>query len=316
MPMISIIVPCCNEAAALPLFYHETVRVLQSMAVDHELLFIDDGSRDGTLEEIRALAAKDAHVKYLVFSRNFGKEAAMYAGFCNASGDYVTVMDADLQHPPALLPQMYACLSQGNYDSVAMRRANREGEPVVRSWFAHRFYRLINHISDAQMVDGATDFRLMTRPMVDAIVAMGEVNRFSKGIFSWVGFRTKWIPAKIPPRVAGTTKWSFWGLTRYAIDGIVNFSQVPLSIASFLGVAMTLASSVMLVAIVVQKLMHIDYFVDGWASTTCILLFVGGVQLLCLGIMSQYIAKLYLEAKRRPHYIAAESNIENVVRIP
>lgn len=239
--MISIIVPCCNEAAALPLFYDEATRVLSSMPVDYELLFVDDGSRDGTLAE--------------------------------------------------------------------MRRQDRAGEPVVRSWFAHRFYRLINHISDAQMMDGATDFRLMRREMVDAIVAMGEVNRFSKGIFSWVGFRTRWISAKIPPRAAGTTKWSFWGLVRYAVDGIVNFSQVPLSIASFLGLAMTISSFIMLVTIVVQKLSNVNYFVDGWASTTCIVLFASGVQLLCLGIMSQYIAKLYLETKRRPHYIIAEGNV-------
>lgn len=315
MQTISIIVPCCNEAAALPLFYDEATRVLSSMPVDYELLFVDDGSRDGTLAEMRRLAAADAHVKYVSFSRNFGKEAAMYAGFCNARGDYAAVMDCDLQHPPALLPQIYELLQEGDCDSVAMRRQDRAGEPVVRSWFAHRFYRLINHISDAQMMDGATDFRLMRREMVDAIVAMGEVNRFSKGIFSWVGFRTRWISAKIPPRAAGTTKWSFWGLVRYAVDGIVNFSQVPLSIASFLGLAMTISSFIMLVTIVVQKLSNVDYFVDGWASTTCIVLFAAGVQLLCLGIMSQYIAKLYLEAKRRPHYIAAESNIEPFDRI-
>ena len=239
----------------------------------------------------------------------------MYAGFCNADGDYTAVMDADMQDPPSLLPEMIEILETGEYDSVAARRKDRDGEGRFRSWCARKFYKLANRISDADIMDGARDFRLMTREMVEAVLSMSEYNRFSKGIFGWVGFRTYWLSYENVERAAGTTKWSFWGLVRYAVDGIVNFSQVPLSIASFLGLAMTISSFIMLVTIVVQKLSNVDYFVDGWASTTCIVLFAAGVQLLCLGIMSQYIAKLYLEAKRRPHYIAAESNIEPFDRI-
>ena len=309
MNMISIIAPCYNEEAALPIFYKEATKVLSSMEADYELIFVNDGSRDGTLDELRRLAAGDAHVKYISFSRNFGKEAAMYAGFCNAKGDYAAVMDCDMQDPPSLLPEMYAILKRGEYDSVATRRENRAGEPPIRSWFAHRFYHLINRISDAQMMDGARDFRLMCRSMVDAIVAMGEYNRFSKGIFGWIGFRTYWLSYENTPRVAGETKWHFWGLVRYAIDGIINFSQVPLSVASLFGILMTGVSFLMLVAIIARKLLVADSSIDGWASISCAIIFVGGIQLFCLGIMGQYIAKIYMEAKHRPHYIVAESNI-------
>jgi len=312
MKTITIITPCYNEEEALPIFCREATNVLSSMGVDYELLFVNDGSRDKTLDELRKLAAGDDHVKYISFSRNFGKEAAMYAGFCNAKGDYVAVMDCDMQDPPALLPQMYAILEQGEYDSVATRRENRTGEPPIRSWFAHRFYGLINRISDAQMMDGARDFRLMRRSMVDAIVAMGEYNRFSKGIFGWIGFRTYWLSYENTPRVAGETKWHFWGLVRYAIDGIINFSQVPLSVASLFGIIMTGVSFLMLIAIVVRKLCIAGSSIDGWASIICTIIFVGGIQLFCLGIMGQYVAKIYLEAKHRPHYIVAESNIEHV----
>ena len=312
--MLSLIVPCYNEQEALPFFYRETTDVLARMGCDYELLFVNDGSRDRTLEIIKEYAENDPHVIYLSFSRNFGKEAAMYAGFCSARGDYVAVMDADLQDPPSLLPEMLEALESGEYDSVATRRFTRKGEPPLRSWFARRFYGLINRISDADIVDGARDFRLMRREMVDAIVAMGEYNRFSKGIFGWVGFRTKWLPYENRERVAGQTKWSFWKLFKYAVDGIINFSQAPLTAMFVLGMLMTLIAVVMLVFIVVRRLAFGDP-VAGWASTICVIIFIGGVQICFLGLMGQYIAKTYMETKRRPHYIVAETNGENVPRI-
>lgn len=308
---ISILVPCYNEQEALPLFYKEVAKVLEEMGQDYELLFINDGSEDDTLHILRQLAKTDKHVRYLSFSRNFGKEAAMYAGFCNAKGDYVAVMDADMQDPPSLLPQMFEILKNQEYDSVATRRVSRAGEPRIRSWFARKFYRLINRISDADIVDGARDFRLMKRKMVDAIVAMGEYNRFSKGIFGWVGFHTYWLPYENVERIAGESKWSFWKLLVYAIDGIINFSQVPLNIASWFGIFMTFFAFIMLIFIVVRKLVMGDP-VAGWASLVCIVIFIGGIQLFCLGIMGQYMAKTYMESKKRPHYIVAESNIDEI----
>lgn len=312
--MISIIIPCYNEQEALPLFRKEITRVFTQIDDEYELIFVNDGSSDKTLDELRTFAQTDPHVTYLSFSRNFGKEAAMYAGFCNARGDYVAVMDADLQDPPALLPKMLELLKSSEYDSVATRRVTRSGEPPIRSWFARRFYELINKISDADIVDGARDFRLMRRSMVDAILSIGEYNRFSKGIFGWVGFRTYWLPYENVERVAGETKWNFWKLFKYAIDGIINFSQVPLSIASWAGIGMTFISVISLIFIVVRKIMVGDP-VAGWASTICIMLFIGGVQLFCLGIMGQYIAKIYMEAKHRPHFIIAESNRQNATII-
>ena len=306
--LVSLIVPCYNEEEALPIFYRETVKVLKGMDVDYELLIVDDGSKDRTYEVALELAEKDDHVKYISFSRNFGKEAAMYAGFCNAKGDYVAVMDADMQDPPSLLPQMYAILEEGKYDSVATRRVTRKGESKVRSFFAKLFYKIINMISDADIVDGARDFRLMRREMVDAIVSISEYNRFSKGIFGWVGFRTYWLPFENVERVAGKTKWSFWGLVKYAISGIINFSEFPLDVASGFGILMTIISFVMLVFIIVRKLLFGDP-VAGWASTMCVIIFIGGIQLLCLGIMGQYIGKTYMETKNRPQYIVARSNI-------
>lgn len=284
------------------------------MDCEYEFLFVNDGSKDATLSILKDLAERDEHVTYLSFSRNFGKEAAMYAGFTNARGDYVAVMDADMQDPPALLPQMLALLTSGEYDSVATRRVNREGEPPIRSWFARQFYRIINRISDADIVDGARDFRLMKREMVDAIAEMGEYNRFSKGIFGWIGFRTYWLPYENVNRVAGETKWNFWKLLKYAIDGIINFSQAPLAVASWFGMGMTLLSFIAVIFIVVRKLVFGDP-VTGWASTACIITFIGGVQLFCMGIMGQYIAKTYMEVKQRPHYIVAESNRAEVTRI-
>ena len=308
---ITLIVPCYNEEDSLPIFYEAVCDVARKIEhCDVTLLLINDGSRDRTLSIMRELAAKDSRVRYISFSRNFGKEAAMYAGFCNAKGDYVAVMDADMQDPPSLLPQMLEILETQEYDSVATRRVTREGEPPIRSFFARMFYRIINRISDADIVDGARDFRLMKREMVDAIVAMCEYNRFSKGIFGWIGFRTKWLPYKNVERVAGETKWSFWGLFKYSIDGIVNFSQAPLSIASLMGLLLTIASFCAIVFIVLRRLIFGDP-VAGWASTACIILFMGGLQLLCMGIMGQYLAKTYLEVKRRPHYIIAETNDES-----
>ena len=308
---MTLIVPCYNEEASLPIFYEAVCEVAKTLEqCDVTLLLINDGSRDGTLGIMRELAEKDSRVRYISFSRNFGKEAAMYAGFCNAKGDYVAVMDADMQDPPSLLPQMLEILETQEYDSVATRRVTREGEPPIRSFFARMFYRIINKISDADIVDGARDFRLMKREMVDAIVAMCEYNRFSKGIFGWIGFRTKWLPYKNVERVAGETKWNFWGLFKYSIDGIVNFSQAPLSIASLMGLLLTIVSFCAIVFIVVRRLLFGDP-VAGWASTACIILFMGGLQLLCMGIMGQYLAKTYLEVKHRPHYIIAETNDES-----
>lgn len=312
--MISIIVPCYNEQEALPFFYEETKKVLSAIPEEYELLFINDGSKDNTLTILKELAQKDENVRFLSFSRNFGKEAAMYAGFWNAKGDYVAVMDADLQDPPRLLPQMLELLKSGEYDSVATCREDRAGEPPIRSFFAHKFYHIINKISDADIMDGARDFRLMKREMVEAILSMSEYNRFSKGIFGWVGFRTCWMPYQNVERVAGQTKWSFWKLFKYAIDGIVNFSQTPLNIASWGGVLMTVVAMIFLVLIVVRKLLFGDP-VAGWASTICVVTFIGGIQLFCLGIIGQYIAKIYVETKNRPHFIVSETNCTDAKKI-
>lgn len=312
---VTLIVPCYNEEESLPIFYRAVCGVMDSLPeYSFSLLLVNDGSRDGTLALMRELSAADARVRYLSFSRNFGKESAMYAGFCNADSDYVAVMDADMQDPPSLLPQMLAILEEGEYDSVATRRVTREGEPPIRSFFARMFYRLINRISDADVVDGARDFRLMRREMVEAIVSMCEYNRFSKGIFGWIGFKTKWLPYKNVERAAGETKWSFWGLFKYSIDGIVNFSQAPLSIASMAGLLFTVLSFLMILFIIVRKLLFGDP-VAGWASTICIILFIGGVQLLCMGIIGQYLAKTYMEVKRRPHYIIAEASDKDIERV-
>lgn len=305
---ITLIVPCYNEEEALPIFYRETTKVLQGMDCDYTLLFVNDGSKDRTLLILRQLAGQDDHISYLSFSRNFGKEAAMYAGFQHADGDYVAVMDVDLQDPPALLPKMLEILQTGEYDSVATRRVDRRGEPPIRSWFARRFYKLINMISDADIVDGARDFRLMRREMVEAINSIGEYNRFSKGIFGWVGFRTYWLPYENTERVAGQTKWNFWKLFTYAISGIVDFSQAPLDIASLFGILITVLSFVMLIFIVVRRLLFGDP-VAGWASTICVIMFIGGVQTFCIGILGKYLGKVYMETKHRPVYILAEQKL-------
>lgn len=311
---ISLIVPCFNEEESLPIFYDEVSKVLKKIKCDYELLFVNDGSKDNTFNVMKQIASEDKKVIYLSFSRNFGKESAMYAGLCNATGDYVAIMDADMQDPPSLLPQMVEILDKEDYDSVATRRVTRTGESKVRSWFARKFYKIINTISDANVVDGARDFRLMKKDMVNAIISMSEYNRFSKGIFGWVGFKTYWLPFENVERVAGTTKWSFWGLVKYAIGGIVNFSQAPLDIASWFGISMTFVSFIMLIFIIVRKLIFGDP-VAGWASTMCVIVFIGGIQLFCIGIMGQYIGKTYMETKRRPHYIVSETNNTKVIKV-
>ena len=307
MSLITIVVPCYNEEQALPLFYQEITRVAQEMApVDFEFLFVDDGSKDNTLPVLRSLAEADKRVRFLSFSRNFGKEAGMLAGLQHAKGDFVALMDADLQDPPSLLPELYHAVTQEGYDCAATRRTTRQGEPPIRSFFARQFYRLINRISDADIVDGARDYRLMRRSVVNAILSLGEYNRFSKGIFGWVGFKTKWVPYENVERVAGETKWSFWKLFRYSLEGIVGFSTVPLAMASVLGVVLCLAAAVAILVIVVKTLLFGDP-VGGWPSMMCAILFLGGVQLLSIGILGQYLAKTYLETKKRPVYLVRET---------
>ena len=314
MKTVSVIVPCYNEEEAAPIFYREFLKRTAEMDCQWEFWFVDDGSKDGTLAEFRALRAQDERVHFISFSRNFGKESAMYAGLEAATGDYVAIMDVDLQDPPELLPGMLQSIEEEGYDCVATRRVTRKGEPPIRSFFARKFYQLINRISDADIVDGARDFRLMKREMVDAIVEMGEYNRFSKGIFGWIGFKTKWLPYKNVERVAGETKWSFFKLFKYSLDGIVNFSQAPLSIASVSGLILTAIAFFMILFVVIRRLIFGDP-VAGWASTVCIILFIGGVQLLCMGIMGQYLAKTYLEVKNRPHFIISETNDKDAKRI-
>lgn len=314
MKKMSVVVPCYNEEEVLNIFYDEICRVSKQMSeYDFQFVFVDDGSKDRTLEIMKGLAEKDERVLYISFSRNFGKESAMFAGLSNADGDYVAIMDADMQDPPSLLPEMTADLEAGEYDSVATRRVSRIGEPPVRSFFARIFYKIINRISDADIVDGARDYRLMKREMVDAIIEMNEYNRFSKGIFGWVGFKTKWITFENVERAAGTTKWNFWQLLKYSIDGIINFSLVPLNIASYCGFVFTFISFVMLLFVFIRRLIFGDP-VSGWASLVCIILFIGGVQLFCMGIIGQYLAKNYMESKRRPHYIVRETNKRNNVK--
>lgn len=315
-PDISIVVPCYNEEESLPLFLRELERVAEQMRQADDLTFevvlIDDGSTDGTLATMKREAQRlPAHftVRWASFSRNFGKEAALYAGLSHATGELVATMDADMQDPPSLLPEMYRIITTEDVDNVATRRTTREGEPPIRSLFARMFYKLINKISKADIVDGARDFRLMKRPMVDAILSMREYNRFSKGIYGWVGFKTVWLPYVNVNRVAGETKWSFFSLLLYSIDGIVAFSTVPLSIASVMGTLFCIVAFFALIFIVVRALLFGDP-VDGWPSLASIIIFIGGVQLLCLGIMGQYLAKTYLETKHRPLYIVRESNLD------
>ncbi|MBR1376735.1 MAG: glycosyltransferase family 2 protein [Bacilli bacterium] len=304
---ISVIVSCYNEQDSIPLFYGEIDKISKEMSkVDFEFLFINDGSIDNTLKLVKELSQKDKRVKYISFSRNFGKEAAMLAGLEHATGDYITLMDADLQDPPELLPEMYRIIKEDNYDQVGTRRVSRRGEPLIRSFFARKFYKIINKMSKIEMVDGARDYRLMKRKVVDAIISLSEYNRYSKGLFSFVGFKTKWLEYENVERVAGETKWSFWKLFKYAIEGIVAFSTAPLSIATVFGLIMCMIAFVAIVFIIVKTLIYGDP-VSGWPSIACIILFVSGVQLFCMGIIGMYLSKTYLEVKKRPIYIISES---------
>ncbi|MDE5538974.1 MAG: glycosyltransferase family 2 protein [Bacilli bacterium] len=308
---ISTIVPCYNEYEAIPYFYEEIIKVSEEMNdVDFEYLFINDGSKDKTLEVLREYAKKDKRVRFVSFSRNFGKEAAMYAGLKESVGDYVAIMDADLQDPPKLLPEMYRLIKDEGYDAVGTRRVTRKGEPPIRSFFARLFYKIINKMSKVEMVDGARDYRLMKRQVVDAIISLEEYNRYSKGLFSFVGFNTKWLEYENVARVAGETKWSFWKLFLYALEGITAFSTVPLVLAGVMGIIFCLIAFIMVVIIVFKTLVWGDP-VSGWPSLACIIFLVSGVQLFGIGIIGQYLSKTYLETKKRPIYIIKETEKSN-----
>ncbi len=308
MKKLSIIVPCFNEEESIPYFYDEVKKVTNNMDIKLELIFVDDGSRDKTLEVIKS-KTDDKEVKYISFSRNFGKESAMYAGLSMASGDYVTIMDVDLQDPPSLLPEMVRLIEEEGYDCVATKSTSRNGYSFLRKTFTKWFYDIIGKMSKTEMVPGARDYRLMTRQMVDAVLSMKEYNRYSKGLFSFVGFKTKWIEFENKERVAGTTKWNFWKLFSYALDGIVGFSTAPLTMAAFIGVLFCLIAFIMIIVIIVKTLAFGDP-TSGWPSLACIIFMVSGIQLLCLGVIGEYLAKMYLEVKQRPIYIIKESNVD------
>ncbi|MCM1314917.1 MAG: glycosyltransferase family 2 protein [Prevotella sp.] len=312
MKLVSVVVPCYNEEKVLPVFYKEITKVTDKMSADYpelefEYLFINDGSKDKTLEVFRKLADMDKRVRYISFSRNFGKESGMYAGLKNAKGDYVVVMDADLQHPPKFLPEMYSYVKDGEYDCATTRRVNRKGESKIRSWFAMKFYKIMNKISQTEIVDGAQDFRFMTRQMVDSILEMSEYNRFSKGIFSWVGFNVKYLPYENVERTIGETSWSFWGLFKYSLEGIMAFSTAPLAISSLLGILSCIISFIMIIITVIKTLIFGEK-VSGYPTTICVIFMLSGLQLFCTGILGQYLSKTYLETKHRPIYIAKETD--------
>jgi glycosyltransferase involved in cell wall biosynthesis len=306
--IISIVVPCHNEEEMVPIFHKEITAVSDQLPdAVFELIFVNDGSKDTTLAELKRLASLDERVHYLSFSRNFGKEAAMVAGLRHATGDYIAVMDADLQDPPALLVEMVALIRTGEYDCIGTKRTDRKGEPPIRSFFARQFYQLINRISDTEIVDGARDFRLMTRQMVDAVLDMTEYNRFSKGIFSWVGFETKYLSYENQERIAGKTTWSFWSLFKYSLDGIVAFSEAPLAIAAFTGF-LSFAVAILAALVLTVRTLVFGNATSGWTSLIVIILGMGGVQLLCLGILGKYLGKTFMETKRRPLYILKETD--------
>ena len=306
MDKISVVVPCYNEEEALPVYYKEMCRVMDEMKdVVFELIFVDDGSSDATLGIMKDLNEKDSRCRYLSFSRNFGKEAAIYAGLKASEGDYVALMDVDLQDPPTLLPEMYEILQEDGYDNVATKRVTRTGEPHIRSFLSESFYKFVNAISKTEIVDGARDYRLMTRQVTDAILSMREYNRFSKGIFGWVGYKTKWLEYENVQRAAGETKWNFWKLFLYSLDGITAFSTVPLAISSIMGVVFCIIAFVAIIALIIKNLIYHDP-TPGWPSMVCIILLVSGVQLFCLGIVGQYLSKTYLEVKKRPIYLVKE----------
>ena len=302
---LSIIVPCYNEEKLINIFMNEIHYSLKEIGINYEIIFIDDGSKDNTLNNIK----QHHKVKFISFSRNFGKEAALYAGLKKSTGDYVVIMDVDLQDPPSLLPKMLRIIKNTDYDIVATRRVSRKGEPFIRSFFARSFYKLINKISDLQLVDGARDYRIMTRQVVDAILQLEEYNRFSKGLFNWIGFKTKWIEYENIERPTGTTSWSFWGLVKYSIEGIDSFTTLPLSISTFFGILFSLIALILIIFVVAKNLLFGDA-VQGWASTICIILLLGGIQLFTIGILGKYLEKAYTEIKNRPLYIIKETNIE------
>lgn len=309
MKKVSLVVPCYNEEKVLDIFYKETCGVLNLLAsYEFEFVFINDGSNDGTLALLKKFAQKDKRVKYISFSRNFGKEAGLMAGLEHATGDFVGVMDSDMQDPPSLLPEMLAELEKDEFDCVATRRVNRKGEPAIRSLFARAFYRMINKVSSTNIVDGARDYRIMKRVMVDAILSLPEYHRFSKGIFGWVGFETRWIEYENVERVQGETKWSFWKLFAYAVEGIVGFTILPLRLATVCGAIVSLLAFAFLLFIVIKTIIHLD--VPGYASTMAVILFLGGMVMLALGVLGEYVAKIYMETKKRPLYIVKEANIK------
>lgn len=307
MELLSVIVPCYNEEESVADFYDELMKnsgFFKERNLEVEILYIDDGSKDGTVAEVKKLHEKDERVRLISFSRNFGKEAGIYAGLHNAKGDYLVVMDVDLQDPPALLPEMFSYIDQG-YDSVATRRVTRKGEPVIRSFFARMFYKLMRKISSTEIVDGARDYRLMTRQVADAILSMEEYNRFTKGIYGWVGFQTKWLEFENVERQKGETKWSFWKLLKYSVEGILAFSTVPATFASVVGILFCMLAFLFIIVIIVRTTIFGDP-VAGWPSLVCIISMVSGVQLFCMGMVGQYVAKTYLEVKKRPIYIVKE----------
>ncbi len=308
--LVSVIVPCYNEESALPFFWEAVTKVAGDMPyVDFEFIFVDDGSSDSTLSVLREMDSRDERVRYVSFSRNFGKEAAMYAGLEASAGDYVAIMDVDLQDPPSLLPEMYRLVTEEQYDCAASRRVSRKGEPPIRSFFARCFYRLMHKITKIDIVDGARDFRLMTRQMVDSILEVTEYNRFSKGIFAWVGYRTKWLEYENIERVSGETKWSFWKLFLYSIDGIVAFSTAPLAISSIIGILLCVIAFFAILFVIIRQLIW-GNSAYGWSSMLCVILMLSGVQLFAIGILGQYLSKTYLEVKKRPLYLVKETNRE------
>ncbi|MBX7076065.1 MAG: glycosyltransferase family 2 protein [Methanobacteriaceae archaeon] len=312
MSLLSIVVPCLNEEKNIAQFYGLVSKIMTSSTMsklDYEFIFIDDGSTDKTLKGLKFLSNEDKHVKYISFSRNFGKESAIYAGLEYSKGDYVVIMDADLQDPPSLLPEMYYNIILNKYDSVATRRVSRKGEPFIRSFFARKFYKIINKMSKIEIVDGSRDYRMMTRNMVDSILKLKEVNRFSKGIFSWVGFKTKWLEYENIQRANGETSWSFWNLFLYSIEGIVGFTTVPLAISTIIGIIFSIVAFILMLIILIKTILFGDH-VAGWPSLVCIVLFLGGIQLFSIGILGEYLSKTYIETKNRPIYIEKESNIK------
>ena len=313
MEKISVLVPCYNEEKALPYFYEELIKNIQKFPkdVEFEIMFINDGSKDKTLDVIKELKEKDNRIKYISFSRNFGKESAIFAGLENASGDYITLMDADLQDPPSLLLDMYKAVKEEGFDSVGTRRVTRKGEPPIRSLFAKLFYKLINSMTSFEIVDGARDYIFITRQVADSIISLKEYNRFSKGLFGFVGFKTKWLEYENIQRVAGETKWSFWKLTKYAIEGITAFSTTPLIFSSVLGLFFCIAAFLLILLIIFKTLILGDP-TSGWPSLVCIIFMCSGIQLFSLGVIGQYLSKTYLEVKHRPIYLVKETNVEHL----